>query len=155
MTLQGTVVHMGIGSRNTPPWKAWKPKINTRKYGKDYAPEKKNRYQKWWCGKCISFQTWLFWGAMLDFKGEFYVAPENGRDWNTPFLFRMTYFQGLLLLDFREGKHPATSLEEINHPFWCCYGWSTYPHPNVPPPLQGLNKGLLTISFPWQGLIKP
>ena len=27
------------------------------------------KHQKWWFGRCISFQTWLFWVAMLDFRG--------------------------------------------------------------------------------------
>ena len=35
------------------------------------------------------------------------------------------------------------------------HGWSTNPPPNVHPPKYGLTKGLLTIGFPQEGLIKP
>ena len=34
-----------------------------------YTPEIYHIYQKIWFGRCISFQTWLCWVAMLDLRG--------------------------------------------------------------------------------------
>ena len=34
-----------------------------------YTLEIQYRYQKWWIGKCISFQIWLFGVSMLHFRG--------------------------------------------------------------------------------------
>ena len=42
-------------------------------------------------GKCISFQPWLFWVSMLDFRG----VPKNERGWFTwLFLFILGWFSG-------------------------------------------------------------
>ena len=59
--------YLTLGTR-TDKW-VLKP-IMSHQSLKIYTPTKTNReYQKWWFGKCISFQTWPFWLAMLHFRG--------------------------------------------------------------------------------------
>ena len=43
-------------------------KISTRSWNLIH-PEIYHIYQKLWFGRCISFQTWLCWVAMLDLRG--------------------------------------------------------------------------------------
>ena len=47
----------------------WWEKQQTNWYIYSTPPKSNIDTKKWWFGKCISFQTWLFWVSMLDFMG--------------------------------------------------------------------------------------
>ena len=66
---------------STEPW--W--------WEEGYTPEIWHKYQKWWFGKCISFNTWLFRVSLLRFRGvtttniNLSLAAKSDRikDWST------------------------------------------------------------------------
>ena len=54
-------------------------------YRKPYRKETVSwYYQKWWSFKCISFQIWLFWISILDFRGCTPPDSTNMTGWKHP-----------------------------------------------------------------------